>query len=210
MVSTKTINQYEEEIAHYVIDGTNGAKITSQKVFQNDCPLHIEIGCGNGHFLMERCQNNLDINFIGIDISRKRVMKSALKMVKRDITNVRFLLGEGKSLLNELFIDHSVETFYLNFPDPWPKRKHHKNRIIRNDFIQLIFDKLKVSGYFYAASDHSEYFHEILNLFEGDERFINRFPNRYLNHLEGYEVSLYEEKWRTMKKEIYYLKFQKV
>ncbi len=176
--------------------------------FNNSNPLHIEIGCGNGHFINARAKSNPKINFIGIDKSTKRIIKSIYKVKKCCSTNVIFFNGYGKALL-EYIADNSIEACYLNFPDPWPKRRHRKNRIVNNDFLLLLNNKLKKDGYFIAASDHKPYFFEILDLLEKHNGFKNAFQTRYLNHFEDYEISLYEEKWRNMGRDIYFLKFIK-
>ncbi len=208
MIKIKSIPLTEEQINQYLItlDDLNES-ISSQSIVQNSNPLHLEIGCGNGHFLNERSRNLPDINFIGLDISRKRVLKSIYKVFRREATNIRFINSEGRRVLEHHFDDHSINTAYLNFPDPWPKRKHHKNRIFKPEFLDLIYKKLEKNGTFYAVSDHKEYFFEMLGIIEKNPKFINAFTTRYRHELEDYEISLYEEKWRKMDKEIYYLKF---
>lgn len=200
----------EKIIDDYLVDTeTLNEPISSDTIFNNDHPLHLEIGCGNGHFLLARSQKYTDINFIGLDRLKKRITKSIYKVSKQDIPNVRFLIGEGKYLLRNRFADESIQTCYLNFPDPWPKRKHHKHRLFNADFVDVLYDKLQLNGIFFAVSDHELYFFEILELLENDPRFINAFSTRYRNDLEEYEISLFEEKWRSLNIKIFYLKFSK-
>lgn len=199
----------DEELEKYLIDPDKINPITSESLFNNKNPLHIEIGCGNGHFLHQRSINYPDINFIGIELSKKRVVKSMTKAVKRSLPNARYLYGEGTTLLNSFFLDKSVDCIYLNFPDPWPKKRHAKHRIVNLEYMDAIYNKLIPGGIYFSVSDDEPYFMHILKSFESDKRFKNAFSLRYYNYYEPYEVSLYEEKWREEGRNIHYLKFIK-
>lgn len=205
-----SINLTEEEIKHYLINTENVKNgITSQSVFNNDYPLHLEIGCGNGHFLFARSQIHPMINYLGIEISKKRILKSIYKINKQSIENIRFIHGDGRYILDFYLPNNSLDACYLNFPDPWPKRKHIKHRILNPSFIDILHNKLRDNGSFYFVSDDDFYFFKTLSLFESDTRFMNGFISKYRNNIEEYETSLYEEKWRKMGKEIYYMLFRK-
>lgn len=200
----------DEELNQYLIANENvNSPITSQSLFNNNNPLHIEIGCGNGHFLQERAQNYPHINFIGIELSKKRVIKSMTKAIKRNIPNVKYMYGEGTSLLTHYFQDNSIHCIYLNFPDPWPKKRHKKHRIVNEEYMNAVYSKLIPGGIYFSVSDDEPYFMHILESFESDNRFKNAFSLRYYNFFEPYEVSLYEEKWREEGRNIHYLKFIK-
>ncbi len=210
MIKIKSYPLSDDQINDYLIQtDIMQSLISSESCFNNNYPLHLEIGCGNGHFLALRSQNYPQINFMGVDISRKRILKTIYKLSKINSPNVRTILGEAKSILEQAFADESIDMCYLNFPDPWPKRKHHKNRLVKKDFLDLLHQKLVVNGTFLAVSDYESYFLEILDLFENDNRFVNSLSTRYSNELEAYEPSLFEEKWRQEGREIYYLKFIK-
>ncbi|HEO64426.1 MAG TPA: tRNA (guanosine(46)-N7)-methyltransferase TrmB [Spirochaetes bacterium] len=210
MIKIKSYPLSDDQINDYLLRvGDLNTRISSESCFNNNHPLHVEIGCGNGHFLVARSQNYPQINFMGIDISRKRILKTIYKLAKINSPNVQTILGESKSLLEQAFADKSIDTCYLNFPDPWPKRKHHKNRLMKKDFLDLLHEKLTANGRFLAVSDHESYFLEILDLLENDNRFVNGLSTRYSNEFEAYEPSLFEEKWRQEGREIYYLKFIK-
>ena len=200
----------EVDIDRYLLDlNSFKAPFTGSELFHNDRPLHVEIGCGNGHFISARSLNHPENNYIAVDYSMKRVYKSIYKIKKQDIENVLFIQSEGKELLRKHFALESINTLYLNFPDPWPKRKHHKNRFYKDDFFDQLHSKMQAGGYFYAVSDNEPYFMELLNLLERDNRFINDMPSSYQTELTDYEPSLYESRWREMGRNIYYLRYKK-
>ncbi len=201
----------DDIIEKYLIPVENqNLLISSQKTFQNNNPLHVEMGCGNGHFLRTSSLNNPTNNYIGIDLQKKRIMKTISKLNRNNIQNIFVIQGEISHLLKNHFVDQSIDTAYLNFPDPWPKRRHHKNRLVKKDFLDILHIKLKNNAIFYAVSDDKQYFFEILNYFQSDHRYQNALTVEYLNDLDDYEISLYEEKWRKEGRTIYYLKFYKI
>ena len=103
-----------------------------QKIFERNAPLHVDLGCGDGLFLCGLAQRMPDKNFLGIERLLNRVRTSARKVARLD--NVRLLRMESSYAVRYLLPAESVERFYLLFPDPWPKRRHHRRRIVTPGF----------------------------------------------------------------------------
>jgi tRNA (guanine-N7-)-methyltransferase len=136
---------------------TNGLDL--EKIFGRKAPLHVDLGCGEGSFLCTLAQRLPDKNFLGIERLPGRIRSSARKVASLD--NVRLLQIESSYAVRYLLPAGSVETFYLLFPDPWPKRRHHRRRILTPDFLYSVHRVLEKDGLIYVATDHFDYFREI-------------------------------------------------
>jgi tRNA (guanine-N7-)-methyltransferase len=134
-------------------------KIDPENVFGRKAPLHVDLGCGDGSFLCALAQRLPDKNFLGIERLLSRIRSSARKAAS--LSNVRLLQMESSYAVRYLLPAGSVETFYLLFPDPWPKRRHHRRRIVTPDFLNSVHAALEHKGVIYIATDHLDYFKQI-------------------------------------------------
>jgi tRNA (guanine-N7-)-methyltransferase len=134
-------------------------------------PLHVDIGCGKGRFLLARAEQFPGINFLGIDRMLNRVRKIDKKAQRRKLDNIRLLRVDGYYVTTFLFPPETVDTYYVFYPDPWPKEKHHHNRLFNEPFMDALARTLKPGGHLHAASDHLPYFEEIYALLKNDTRF---------------------------------------
>ena len=135
------------------------ARLDVAELFGRNAPLHVDLGCGDGSFLCEMAQRFLKINFLGIERLTKRVEKIRRKAEK--IENVRVLRADSLFAVRHLLPESSVETFYLLFPDPWPKRRHQFRRIFTRDFLVEIAVALEKHGVLRIATDQLEYFQQV-------------------------------------------------
>jgi len=131
-----------------------------EKIFGRKAPVHIDLGCGDGSFLCALAQRMPHKNFLGIERLLTRIRASARKVATLD--NVRLLRIESSYAVRYLLPLASVERFYLLFPDPWPKRRHHGRRIMRPEFLESIYAALQKNGGIYIATDDADYF-ELIN-----------------------------------------------
>jgi tRNA (guanine-N7-)-methyltransferase len=134
-------------------------RLDLEKIFGRRGPLHVDLGCGDGLFLCALAQRLPDKNFLGIERLSGRVRSSARKAASLD--NVRLLQMESSYAVHYLLPAESVETFYLLFPDPWPKRRHHRRRIVTPHFVDSVHAALEQNGVIYIATDHLDYFQNI-------------------------------------------------
>jgi tRNA (guanine-N7-)-methyltransferase len=130
-----------------------------EKIFGRKAPLHVDLGCGEGSFLCALAQRMPNINFLGIERLLGRIRSSARKAAT--LSNVRLLQMESSYAVRYLLPPGSVETFYLLFPDPWPKRRHHRRRIVTLDFLHSVHIALEKNRVIYIATDHLDYFRKI-------------------------------------------------
>jgi tRNA (guanine-N7-)-methyltransferase len=130
-----------------------------EKVFGRKAPLHVDLGCGDASLLCALAQRLPNKNFLGIDRLSYRVRVAARKAA--GLNNVRSLHIESAYAVRYLLPARSVETFYLLFPDPWPKRRHHRRRIVTSDFLKSVHAGLEQNGMIYIATDYLDYFRKI-------------------------------------------------
>lgn len=139
--------------------------------FSEDQPLEIDLGCGKGRFLLARAAACKGVNFLGIERLLGRVNKLERKAQKAGLNNVRICRVEGYYATRFLIPRCSVRTYYIFFPDPWPKRKHHQHRIMNVRFVDALYETLEPGGIVHFATDHLPYFYEVLSQLKVDERF---------------------------------------
>jgi tRNA (guanine-N7-)-methyltransferase len=128
-------------------------------IFGRAAPLDVDLGCGDGSFLCGLAERIPSRNFLGIDKLSGRVAKTCRKATT--LENVRVLNVEIACAVRYLLPEESVETFYLLFPDPWPKRRHHRRRLVTKEFLDSIHRALAKGGNFHIATDHPDYFEQI-------------------------------------------------
>lgn len=134
-------------------------------LFGNHHPIEVDVGSGKGRFLLARAAAHPGVNFIGIERQHRRVAKVASKTARANLTNIRLLHAEIRFALEMRLTDAAVQAFYIFFPDPWPKRRHHPRRLINGDFLKLLHRKLAPGGDIHFATDHHDYFETVSELF---------------------------------------------
>ena len=147
------------------------------EVFQNRNRVEIEIGFCSGFFLSEYANDNPDTGLLGIEISRKffvRGERNLKRVLKQD--NVRITCFDAVPVVRELIPFNSVDAIHIYFPDPWPKKKHHKFRILRFENFLLFYNRLKAGGRIYIATDHPEYGEFIRKEIAVSKEFFKALP----------------------------------
>jgi tRNA (guanine-N7-)-methyltransferase len=128
------------------------------EIFGNTNPVEVEIGCGKAKFLLARASEFPQINFLGIDIVWKWMKYAVRRSENRSLANIKFLRADARETIRHGFVPGSVSIFHVYFPDPWPKRKHRKHRLITGAFLRLLHDRLTDTGLIELATDHPDYF----------------------------------------------------
>ena len=141
----------------YVVLNPEDAKGKWHEIFGNDHPIHIEVGSGKGAFITGMAKANPEINYIGIDI-QKSVLSYALdKVLEADVPNIKLLWVDGDSLTN-YFEDGEIDQLYLNFSDPWPKKRHAKRRLTYHTFLSEYQLILQSQGQVELKTDNMGFF----------------------------------------------------
>ena len=187
-------------------------------IFDRLAPLHVDLGCGGGSFLCELAQRHPDRNFLGTEKLVGRVAKACRKAAS--LENVRVLNVESSHAVRYLLPEASVETFYLLFPDPWPKRRHHRRRIVTTDFLDAIHRALAAGGVLRIATDQLDYFEQIRRITQNHSGFAivdsNASPVRQSDGLVPWRartdlpLTKFERHFQTLGAPIYRLALRKV
>jgi tRNA (guanine-N7-)-methyltransferase len=139
-------------------------KIDFAQVFGRCAPVHIEIGSGKGTFLVNQAVAQAQADFLGIEWASKYYRCAVDRIGRRGLTNVRILRADAPVFLRDFVPDESVDCFHIYFPDPWPKKRHHKRRLLQTSNLEIILRRLKPGGQIRIATDHEEYFQQIRDI----------------------------------------------
>lgn len=148
-------------------------KLDAAQVFGRLAPLCLEIGFGNGECLAKLAADNPDKDYIGIEVHRPGVGHLIMQLEELGLNNVRIYCHDAIEILNDTVADDALSAVHLFFPDPWPKKKHHKRRIVNAGFLNLLTATLHQGGYFHAATDWQHYAEAMLEVLAADLRFAN-------------------------------------
>jgi len=141
-------------------------------VFGREAPTVVEIGFGNGATLVQQATENPDLNYIGIEVHEPGVGHCLLKATEAEISNLRLVMHDAIDVLTQQIPLVSLSRVNLYFPDPWPKKRHHKRRIVQHDFLKLIADRLQEHGTLNIATDWANYAEHIDQVLDESDRFI--------------------------------------
>jgi tRNA (guanine-N7-)-methyltransferase len=134
-------------------------KMDRSEICQSGRALEIDLGCGDGSFLMEMAKEFPDRDFLGVERLLGRVRKVCKKITRRQLENARVLRLDSRYVVEWLLPEASVSRLHLLCPDPWPKFKHHRRRVMQLDFLESVRRSLLPGGEFLFMTDHEEYFH---------------------------------------------------
>lgn len=148
-------------------------------LFSEKRDLILEIGSGNGDWLINTLTEGADFNFIAVEICKKMVMKTIWRLEKRGFDNrVKLFRGQAETFLQEYLPPAMASRIHIHYPDPWPKKKHHKRRLLNPAFLGLLRTALKPGGELVIVTDFEKYAIEIRKIFKDDERFL---PSREID-----------------------------
>jgi len=177
-------------------------------VFGNKNEFVLEIGFGDGDFLIEMADRHPEKNFLGIEIKRKRFKIAVKRAEKEKNGNIKFLHMNANIAVEEIFPEDVFSLVYINFPDPWPKDRHHKHRIVNAEFLQKLSKIMKKDAILEIASDHKDYISHSLDVFKEISFFKSEYPSPgYLHNVPNRPHTTYEKEFRKEDIEIFYLMF---
>ena len=165
------------------------------QVFGRVAPLIVEVGFGTGDSLAEMAAANPDNNYIGIEVHKPGVGHLMLLLDQHGLTNVRIYYHDAIDIIEHKIADQSLAGVHLFFPDPWPKNKHHKRRIVRPSFVELLVKKLKPDGYFHTATDWKNYAENMLKVLSAGVGISNASPTgNYCERPEYRPLTRFEQR----------------
>lgn len=167
-------NAFERLWSRYGLDYVAGQRVDPLAVFGNDRPTCLEIGFGNGDALAAMAAAHPRRNYLGIEVHRPGVGHLLLQLEEEGLENVRVLRHDAAEILRHALPDRSLEGVYLWFPDPWPKRRHHKRRIVQPEFVVQLARVIRPGGFVHMATDWDEYARQMLDALRAAPEFTNR------------------------------------
>ena len=177
-------------------------------VFDNLNPVTIEIGFGMGTATAIIAAENPDKNYLGIEVHKPGVGRLLNEINQRDLKNLYIIEHDAIEVLETMIPDNSVSAFHIFFPDPWPKKKHHKRRLVQRPRTNLLAKKLSPGGYIYMATDWQPYAEFALEELTATEGIKNKYEG-YAPHQEWRPETKFENKGIKAEREIFELFFEK-
>ncbi len=150
-----------------------GTCLDSITLFNNNHPLTVEIGFGMGQSLVAMAASAPERNFLGIEVHEPGLAQIFFDAGERQLANLKILEGDALELLSSYAPAGSVDRFQLYFPDPWPKKRHHKRRLVSAENAELIRRKLRIGGIFHMATDWEDYAHWMLEVMSSAQGYRN-------------------------------------
>lgn len=179
-------------------------------VFGNKNPVVIEYCSGNGAWILDRAKRFPHLNWVAVEMKFQRVRKIWSKVKNNELPNLFTICGEALRATKDFFPTGSIESIYINFPDPWPKNRHAKNRLIRPEFLAEMQRILQPGGAITFVTDDPGYSDWTINAFAKDKGFRSTYPSPfYATEWPDYGTSYFEELWRQQGKNIRYHQFIK-
>lgn len=189
--------------SNYVLKDVEEEGFSLEDVFQNNNPIHLEIGMGKGDFLREMALTHKDINFIGLEKYESVLVRAIEKVKDLDIPNLKFICTDALNV--DKIFNHSIETLYLNFSDPWPKNKHAKRRLTSPLFLEKYESIFKDNPHIIQKTDNIGLFAYSLMSLSQNGYTLNRVSLDLASEDIPNVLTEYEKKFRELGFKINYL-----
>ena len=172
-----------------------GHVLNLKKVYGRDVPTIVEIGFGNGSALVSMAADNPQCNFLGVEVYRPGIGSALLKLKQYGITNVRVIMDDAVPVMEEWVDKECISKILIFFPDPWPKKRHNKRRLLQAPFLNTAVERLKLGGHIHVATDWEDYALSILDLFQREPRLRNLDEgNRFVPRPDYRPQTKYEQR----------------
>lgn len=185
---------------------SQAAECALQQLFQTcQKPLELEIGCGMGKFIAARAKNHPEHHFLGVEYEEVRTAHTDVAIRSNGLTNANVVCGQADRFVEFCIPDGKLVAVHLYFPDPWPKKRHHKNRLFQADFVRHVYRALAPQGTLNVATDHADYFEQMQTVMAENPLFesippLERAPD---------ERTEFELKFRAKNQPIYAASWKK-
>jgi tRNA (guanine-N7-)-methyltransferase len=164
---------YEEYSGKWLVPFVPGKALDAEAVFAGRGPLCVEIGFGMGTATAVLAAQNPGINYLGIEVHRPGIGRLLWEIETRGLSNIRVIEGDAVDVLSSM--SFKADSFHIFFPDPWPKKRHHKRRLVQGPFAALLAQKLKKGGCLYMVTDWEDYARQALAALGAAEGLENRY-----------------------------------
>ncbi len=147
------------------------------------------------------------VDFLGVEISHKRVLKMARRLARTELQNVRLCEARAQDVVMRALSEASVQCFWVNFPDPWPKKRHHPRRLLQPAFVRRLAEVLEPDGTLQVATDHVEYAEWIDQVLAAEPGLDNARSTAWSSDVEGRPRTGYELEWRAEGRSLHFFTY---
>ena len=198
---------FEDCWSEFGIDYTD-TTLSLNSLFKNDHPVILEIGFGNGDSLAQMAIANPDKNYIGIEVHRPGAGQLLMQIRDKNIQNIRISTHDAIQVVTNQLVDNALSGVQIFFPDPWPKKRHHKRRIVQPVFMSLLAKKLKPQGFVHLATDWAPYAERMLEVMQSHPDYKNTVAD-YIERPESRPLTKFEQRGLKLGHQIFDLMFEK-
>lgn len=194
---------------HYVEKNFEFPGWNDNSLFGNEKPISVEYCSGNGDWILSKAEAHPERNWVAVEKQFKRVRKIWSKMKNRGVNNLVIVCGEGCRWTEAYVPGGSVSEAYINFPDPWPKDRHAKHRIIKPEFSKQLRRILTEDGTVTLVTDDQDYSHLMVDVFSTTPGFVPSYPApHFITNRSDYGDSYFDHLWRELGRTIRYHRFE--
>jgi tRNA (guanine-N7-)-methyltransferase len=151
----------------------NGARLDLDRMFHRTAPKVLDIGPGMGTTTIALAKNNPENDYLAVEVHRPGVGSLLRQIVLNDLTNIRVSNHDVVEVLQHQISENSLDMVYIFFPDPWPKKRHHKRRLITESFLHILKPRLKANARIFIATDWADYASHIMDVFNQTQDYFN-------------------------------------
>jgi len=193
----------------YGVDHHDGM-LDLDQLFARQAPRILEIGFGMGGSLLQMARSHPQQDFLGIEVHRPGIASLLRGLEQEAITNVRVICDDAVTVLEHNIAPHSLSAVYLYFPDPWPKLRHHKRRIVQPAFVELVASRLQAGGVFHMATDWQHYASQAMSVLSASPSLFNRAGEQRFSERPGYRpLTKFEQRGRRLGHAVWDLIFER-
>lgn len=210
---------WEEDRGAYVLDIKHGPAATSVadgqsgdpvEIWGREAPLTVEVGSGQGHAILHAAENHPERNFLAVEVFQGGLARTVLGAVEIGVKNLRLAEVNAPELLEKYLPAGSVDEIWVFFPDPWPKAKHHKRRLVNPDFIRIAHRALRAGGTLRLATDWQEYADHMRDVLDASTEFERAFEGDWAERYDGRILTAFERKGTDKGRDIRDLTYSRV
>ncbi len=204
----KNVEEKIKKYSHIIIENPEEYKGKWHELFNNNNPIHLEIGMGKGKFIKTYAQTNPNINYIGCELSNSIIYKAGKQVDELKLDNLKMINIDALKL-GDVFEDGEIDKIYLNFSDPWPKSRHEKRRLTSASFINVYKKIIKKDGEIEFKTDNRKLFeYSVISFHKENLEFLDLSLDLHNSGYENIITTEYEDKFTSLGNVIYFIKLK--
>ena len=187
----RALNSLKKE---YTIKPGKGELNIAEAFLNPDKKLIADVGFGSGESLLSMANKYQEANFVGIEVYSSGIGSALNQIQKNKLTNLKIIEADVFQLLETNIADDTFDGIVFLYPDPWPKRKHHKRRLLSEGFLNLLYDKITTNGLVFCKTDWENYYYQIKEGFSADNRWVSEDLTNLPEYISSLPKTKYERK----------------